>query len=68
MFSWCNPGISNVYFHAISVESTRVHLFDTCVNSKFFPEKTLFNIYVEYMLFTNNTHVKRVITVGAKAR
>ena len=29
VFSWCNPGISSVYFHALSVENTRLYSFNT---------------------------------------
>ena len=51
VYYMCNPGISSVYFHAISVENTRLHSFNTYVIfvwiACFSPEKTPFNIYVK---------------------
>ena len=67
MLFFCNPGISSVYFHAISVENTRVYLFDTYVIFACFSlKKTPFTIYVEYMLFTKKNICQKVITVSQK--
>ena len=63
MFSWCNPGISSVYFHAISVENTRLYSCNTHVilcELYVFPQKNTvqYILYVKYMVFTKKTHAK----------
>ena len=51
-----------MYFHAISVENTRIYSFNTYVRfvqiACFPPKKTSFNIYVKYMFVTKKTQSK----------